>query len=35
MFRQYYDTKTSHRKLTWNYTLGQATVREVTFGGIV
>lgn len=27
MFRAYYDTKTSHRKLTWNYTLGQATVK--------
>lgn len=27
VFREYYDTKTSHRKLTWNYTLGQATVK--------
>lgn len=26
-FRSFYDTRTSHRKLTWNYTLGQATVK--------
>jgi hypothetical protein len=27
VFRDYYDTKTSHRRLTWIHSLGQATVR--------
>jgi hypothetical protein len=28
VFKEYYETKTSHRRLTWIHSLGQATVRE-------
>ena len=32
VFREYYDTITSHRRLTWIHSLGNATVGSVTLG---
>lgn len=32
MYREYYDAKTSHRRLQWTYSLGQCNVKG-TFGG--
>jgi hypothetical protein len=32
VYREYYDAKTSHRRLQWTYSLGQCNVKG-TFGG--